>query len=190
MDTPRTRNAATTREAILLSARKAFARGGYDGVGVREIAAGAGVTAMLVNRYFGNKEQLFAEAIAAANANPVIATDAVLGSADAGKAIAEALVSITARDAEPLEGFRILINSAASERAAELGREVIEAGHQATVQKALKGNNAAERAALILALVAGVQMMRQSIGLGALADADPKLLARLLTPLFEVLVDA
>ena len=61
----RRRNAAATREAILASARRAFARAGYDGAGVREIAAGAGVTAMLVNRYFGSKEQLFAEAIAA-----------------------------------------------------------------------------------------------------------------------------
>ena len=60
---PRTRNAAATREAILKSARKAFAAHGYDGAGVREIAAEAGVTAMLVNRYFGSKEQLFAEVI-------------------------------------------------------------------------------------------------------------------------------
>jgi len=62
---PRKRNAVATREAILSSARKVFARAGYDGAGVREIAAGAGVTAMLVNRYFGGKERLFAEAIAA-----------------------------------------------------------------------------------------------------------------------------
>ena len=60
---PRRRNAAVTREAILLSARKAFAQSGYDGAGVREIAAGAGVTAMLVNRYFGSKEQLFSEVV-------------------------------------------------------------------------------------------------------------------------------
>ena len=61
---PRRRNAAATREAILASARLAFAQSGYDGAGVREIAAGAGVTAILVNRYFGSKENLFAEVIA------------------------------------------------------------------------------------------------------------------------------
>ena len=37
---------------------------------VREIAEGAGVTAMLVNRYFGSKEGLFAEALAATMASP------------------------------------------------------------------------------------------------------------------------
>lgn len=185
---PRRRNAAATREAILASARQVFARLGYDGAGVREIAAGAGVTAMLVNRYFGSKEQLFAEAIAAANANPTIATHAVLKSADPGRAIAQALVAITAPDSSPLEGFQILLNSASSPRAAELGRQVIEAGHQKTVAGSLRGDHRQQRAALVLALVAGVQMMRQSIGIAALADADPDELRDLLAPLFNQLV--
>jgi tetracycline repressor-like protein len=53
---------------------------------------------------------------------------------------------------------------------------------------ALRGPHAAERAALVLSLVAGFQMMRQMIGLAPLADADPKALARPLAPLFEQLV--
>src|SRR5262252_9033329 len=68
--TVRPRNAAKTRAAILTSARQAFARAGYDGAGVREIAEGAGVTAMLVNRYFGSKERLFAEVVADTMAAP------------------------------------------------------------------------------------------------------------------------
>ena len=70
----RPRNAAATRAAILNSARQAFARAGYDGVGVREIAEGAGVTAMLVNRYFGSKERLFAEVVADIMTRPIILT--------------------------------------------------------------------------------------------------------------------
>jgi len=187
---PRTRkrDAAATRAAILKSARKVFARSGYDGAGVREIAAGAGVTAMLVNRYFGSKEELFREAIAAANATPTIATDAVLKSKHPGRAIARALVEITRAGDTPLEGFLMLSNSASSPRAADIGRAVIEAGHQATVAKALHGRHVQQRAALILSLVAGFQMMRQSIGLGALAEAEPEVLASLLAPLFESLV--
>lgn len=182
------RNAAATREAILNSARQAFARSGYDGAGVREIAAGAGVTAMLVNRYFGSKEQLFAEAIAAANASPTIATDAVLKSAHPGRAIAQALVNITEVGSPPLEGFQILLKSASSARAAEIGRKVIEAGHQRTVANALRGRNKQQRAALVLSLVAGFQMMRQSIGLSALAEADPEAMIEVLTPLFDQLI--
>jgi|SRR5882757_1594318 len=185
---PRKRNAVATREAILSSARKVFARAGYDGAGVREIAAGAGVTAMLVNRYFGGKERLFAEAIAAANATPTIATDVVLKSEQPGEAIARALVELTRAGETPLEGFLILLNSASSSRAAEIGRVAIEAGHQTTVAKALHGRHVQQRAALILSLVAGFQMMRQSIGLGALAETDPKVLAKLLAPLFDLLV--
>ncbi|MCS0502693.1 TetR/AcrR family transcriptional regulator [Ancylobacter mangrovi] len=185
---PRRRDAAATRAAILSSAREVFARLGYDGAGLREIAAGAGVTAMLVNRYFGGKEQLFAEAIAAANSAPIIATERVLKSEHPGAAIAEALVQITAPGAKPLDGFLILLNSASSARAARIGREVIEVAPQKTVAAMLEGENVEQRAALILSLVAGFQMMRQEIGLGALADSDPKVLVDLLAPLFERLV--
>lgn len=185
---PRKRDAVATRAAILTSAREVFARLGYDGAGLREIAARAGVTAMLVNRYFGGKEQLFAEAIAAANSAPIIATERVMKSEHPGAAIAEALVQITAPGAKPLDGFLILMNSASSARAAQIGREVIEVAPQRTVAAMLEGENVEQRAALILSLVAGFQMMRQEIGLGALADSDPKVLVDLLAPLFERLV--
>ena len=59
----RTRNAAATRNAILHSALAAFSRHGYDGIGVREIAQTAGVTGVLVNRYFGSKEELFSAVV-------------------------------------------------------------------------------------------------------------------------------
>jgi hypothetical protein len=44
-----------TREAVLKSAIQNFARAGYDGVGVREIASDAGVTAMMVTSISGPK---------------------------------------------------------------------------------------------------------------------------------------
>ena len=59
----RGRDAAATREAILEAATRRFATHGYERAGVREIAGDAGVTAALVNRYFGSKEGLFAEVI-------------------------------------------------------------------------------------------------------------------------------
>ena len=54
----RKRDAAATREAILEAATRRFATQGYERAGAREIAADAGVTAALVNRYFGSKEAL------------------------------------------------------------------------------------------------------------------------------------
>ena len=64
-------------------------RAGYDGAGVREIAEGAGVTAMLVNRYFGSKEQLFAEVVAEIMTRPIILTGERLDSARGGAEMAE-----------------------------------------------------------------------------------------------------
>jgi AcrR family transcriptional regulator len=186
---PRRRNAAATRAAILASARKSFARAGYDGAGVREIASGAGVTAMLVNRYFGSKERLFAEVAADTMAAPVVLTPAVLDAADPGAALAAAVVELTKAGATPLDGFRVMLHSASSRRAARIGRAQIEKHHQKTMAGALRGPLAAERAALVLAVVAGVQVMRQTIGLSALADAKPAELTRLLTPIFRQLVD-
>src|SRR5882672_5941043 len=98
----RRRDAARTRAAILASAREAFARAGYDGAGVREIAQGAGVTAMLVNRYFGSKERLFAEVIADIMARPIILTPQTLTSSAAAGEIAAALVRLTTAGGPPL----------------------------------------------------------------------------------------
>jgi AcrR family transcriptional regulator len=184
----RRRNAAATRAAILASARQNFARAGYDGAGVREIASGAGVTAMLVNRYFGSKEQLFAEVVAEAMAAPDILTQENIASSDFGAAIAATLIDITKAGATPLDGFLIMLYSASSERAAEIGREQIEEHYHKVLTGALSGDLAAERAALVLAVVAGVQVMRQLIGLSALADTDPADLKQILAPIFRSLV--
>jgi AcrR family transcriptional regulator len=183
----RPRNAAATRAAILTSARHAFARAGYDGAGVREIAEVAGVTAMLVNRYFGSKEQLFAEVVAGIMTAPIILADDRLKSARGGDEMASALVDVTAAGGAPLDGFRIMCRSAASPRAAEIGREQIEAHYQKALTSALPGEHAAVRAALLLAFVAGVQIMRQMIGLSALATCPPAVLSQILGPVFQQL---
>jgi len=185
---PRRRDAAATRRDILTSARKAFARAGYDGVGVREIAAGAGVTAMLVNRYFGSKEKLFAEVAADTMRDAVILSPENLAAPDFPAALAKALVEVTAPGATPLDGFLIMLRSAASPKAAELGRELIGQGHQATLLNMLEGPDAAERAGVFLALVAGLQVMRQMMALPSLAEADPNDLARLLEPVIRALI--
>ncbi|ODT23987.1 MAG: TetR family transcriptional regulator [Kaistia sp. SCN 65-12] len=184
---PRRRNAADTRAAILASARKAFARAGYDGAGVREIAAGAGVTAMLVNRYFGSKENLFAEVCADTMRKPVILSPENLAAADFPAAFAKALVQVTAPGETPLDGFLVLLHSASSPRAAEIGREWISRGHQTTLEQMIGGPLSRERAAIALALVAGLQVMRQMMEIEALAAAAPVDLEAILVPLVREL---
>lgn len=186
----RRRDAAATREAILVSARRAFAQAGYDGAGVREIASGAGVTAMLVNRYFGSKERLFAEVVAETMATPSILTKEFVTSHLTGENLASALIEQTKPGATPLDGFLIMVHSASSKRAAEIGREQIEKHHQKVMAAALNGDLAAERAALALSIVAGFQIMRQMIGLTPLASGKPKDLVKILGPVFQRLIEA
>lgn len=183
----RRRDAVATRAAILAAARRAFAEVGYDGAGVRQIARGAGVTAMLVNRYFGSKEQLFAEVVADIMSRPIILTDERLASARGDDGVAEALVELTAAGGAPLDGFRIMLRSASSATAAAIGREQIEAHYYKALASALSGAHAEQRAALVLAIVAGVQIMRQMIGLTALARCPPATLVQILRPVFHQL---
>ncbi len=185
----RRRNAAVTREAILASALQRFARAGYDSVGVREIAKGAGVTAMMVNRYFGSKEQLFAEVARRAATPPRVLTPELFASDGAADRLAAALVEVTKAGATPLDGFVILLQSATSEPAAAIGRQLIESHHFKIVAGALDGEWAAERSGLLLSLIAGLQVMRQMIGLSALAKAQPERLAKLLAPVLRELIE-
>jgi AcrR family transcriptional regulator len=186
----RPRDAEATREAILTSARKAFAQSGYDGAGLREIAAGAGVTAMMVNRYFGSKQQLFAEVVEQTMTQGSLIAGGIMERPNPGRALADALVKMTRANATPLDGFLITFHSASSPLAAGIGRDKIAAHHLKTVANALTGKLPVERAALILALISGFQVMRQMIALPALANANEADLARLLAQVFDHLIES
>lgn len=180
----RPRNAAATREAILASALEAFTRAGYDGVGVREIAESAGVTAMLVNRYFGSKEGLFAEVVDAAMAERTVLTD---DPATLAADLAASLVRRTAPDAERLDPFLLMLRSAANPRAAE----ILRAGVERHVEKHLTGllpDRAQADSALALSVIAGFWVMRTLIGSTALNGAGEDVVRGKLEKVFAVLL--
>jgi hypothetical protein len=60
-------------------------------------------------------------------------------------------------------GFQFMLRSASSDRAAAIGREQIETHHQQTMQRLIRRDPVPERAALALAIVAGVQLLRQTM---------------------------
>ena len=62
MTVTRPRNASQTRADILSAARRRFGAEGYERTTLRAVAADVGVDAALVIRYFGSKQDLFAEA--------------------------------------------------------------------------------------------------------------------------------
>lgn len=104
------------------------------------------------------------------------------------RVLAAALVTMTRADAAPLDGFLISLHSASSPVAARIGREKIQAHHLATVTHALDGKLAGERAALILAVISGLQVMRQMMRLSTLADADENDLVELLAKVLGNLI--
>jgi hypothetical protein len=95
------------------------------------------------------------------------------------------LAGITETGATPLAGFQIMLRSASSEIAAQIGREQIEKFHHKKIAAALHGEMAAQRAAVVLSLIAGFQM----IGLRSLSRAAPDTLVKILAPLFQMLID-
>jgi AcrR family transcriptional regulator len=182
----RLRNAVATREAILRSALAAFSRHGYDGIGVREIAQTAGVTAVLVNRYFGSKEELFAAAVETAFAER--------GNLFEGESstLAQRLtadVMTKEKDAERINVFFLLLRSAPNPRAAEILRDSIARHFERPLKSLLRGPRAGERAAMILAVIAGLSLFRTVIGSKALADASAASLSGDLRTMFQRLID-
>src|SRR5262245_3671737 len=182
----RPRNAAATRAAILNSAIRNFAQAGYDGVGVREIASDAGVTAMMVNRYFGSKEQLFAEAVEVSFTPPtVIAADSDSLARDA----ATALVARTNPGADPVEPFLIMLRSASNPRAVEIVRNGIERHVGRRLARQLPESGRYLRNEVMLAVIAGVFLMRRVIVTRGLNEADRDQLEHVLEAVFAAIVE-
>jgi AcrR family transcriptional regulator len=183
----RTRNAAATREAILQSALAAFSRHGYDGIGVREIARTAGVTAVLVNRYFGSKEELFAAAVEAAFAerDNLVEGD----SSTLAQRLTAVVMTKAEKDPERINVFFLLLRSAPNPRAAEILRDSIAHHFERPLKASLRGPRAGERAAMILAVVSGLTLFREVLGSKALAEANAASLSGDLQSMFQRLID-
>lgn len=185
------RNAKATRQAILESARQAFTRHGYDGAGVREIAENAGVTAMLVNRYFGSKEKLFEEVVETAFSVPGILKAEIAKAQDDFPALcrglARALVTPSTTQSNHLDGIVLFIRSASNEHAAAILRRSARR-HMAPLVEILSGGEESERAALFFSLVTGFLLMRRVIALPSLSETAPSGLADQLQALFERLL--
>ena len=177
----RLRNAAATRQAILESARRHFAREGYDNVGLREIAGDAGVDPALVSRYFGGKEQLLREAIRG-DCPPLVEG---MPLADLPAHLAALLLEneSSARcgsQADQTEQLLILLRSASSPRAAEIVREAAGEDILRPIAALLDGPGAEARAGLCLAILVGVGMLRSALALAPLQGAGEAELSRIL----------
>jgi AcrR family transcriptional regulator len=181
----RARNATATRSAILTAARARFARDSYERVGVREIAADAGVNAALVIRYFGSKEQLFAAAIA---------QDLGLAELLAGdlNVLGERIVRhfVHRWDAgTTLDPLLILLHSAANQQAAAMVNQSLTAQFVEPLARRLSGDDALLRTTLIGAQLLGLAIMRNVMQSEPLSSSAVERLVALVAPTLQSYLD-
>ena len=174
----RRRDAVATRQAILEAATRRFATEGYQRAGVREIAADAGVTAALVNRYFGSKEKLFAEVIERA----LHSRHKLQGQR---RDLADHLARVMVYGQEGAPGrvrtpLLLLLHSAPEPRAVKLFRRDLDRTALPLLAKQI-GDDEAVRAAMAMALLTWFAMMHHVHRPKAFADASGEELVALLS---------
>ena len=183
-----TPGSAATRAALLTAARALFAHAGYDAVGVREVAARAGVTAALVNRYFGSKLGLFEAAVA----DSFTVSDLLVGDrATLGERLARYLVGRRrgAAGGTAAEPTLVVLRSASSPEAGPVLRAALDAQVVRPLAAWLGGPDADARAGLVVAALFGVAVSRDVLGVDALGPDRADALAAALGPFLQRLVD-
>ena len=162
------------------AATRRFATQGYEAAGAREIAADAGVTAALVNRYFGSKEGLFAEVIKLA-----LDMGNLLRGGRADLADHLARVVVYAEEDAPdglLTPLLLLFDSAAEPLAIELFRRDLDRTQLRLLAEHIGGDDAAcVGAAMVLAQLTGFAVLHHVLRPGAFAEARGEGLVALLS---------
>jgi AcrR family transcriptional regulator len=186
MDAPAAppRTGAATRAALIDAAQVLFTRSGYDHVGVRELAARAGVNAALVNRYFGSKLGLLEQAV---DGRFDVGVLLVGDRATLGDRLARSLVR--RRRAGSFDPTRLMLRSAASPEAGPLLRAAVAAQVTAPLAAWLGGADAHERAALIASVLFGIGLSSEVLAPEPPAPTSGEALARHLGPLLQRLID-
>jgi AcrR family transcriptional regulator len=178
------RNAAATRAAILAAAKLEFSRRSYDRVGVRDIAARAGVNPALVNRYFGSKPKLFA----AAYAGGFRLQELLRGErARLGERLARHVMRRRGpQDEAPL---MLLFHSATSETALPMIRKALAARLIEPLGAWLGGRAAEQRAALIASHLLGLATLSVVLRVSALRQGKAEAIVRRVAPILQRYID-
>jgi len=178
---PPRRNAAATRARLLAAAREQFLRHGYRATSLRAIAAQACVDVMLIKRYFGSKEQLFAEATDISDNVEAVrhAPDDVVG-----RAMIERVLRARRDVDAPL--FALLRSSGDPAVVARLNDQ-LETGLTRNLSRRIKADEPRLRADMVAALLLGIGVMRALLNKDPIATADDSEIAAIFTEAFEAL---
>jgi len=162
----RPRNAQQTRADLFAAARLRFARDGFETTNLRDIAADVGVNVALIPRYFGSKEELF-QAVVAFDRSRLL--QAMEGPPEhlAERLLKNALVDPAGREHDL---FVTLLRSSDYPPAAEYMRTLLDL-LSADLAMQTTAPDADLRADLVVALIAGIMVLRRLVGKTPLADA-------------------
>lgn len=153
---------ARTADAILVAARKRFSSHGYDASGLRAIAELAGVNVALIGRYFGSKEGLFLAAV------PPTLDISWLVNGPMSEFGTRAATIMDMRSIRGFDPMLALIRAAASPVCAPALKTALDRQVIAPLAVRLDGVDAEARAGMILATMAGYDLMMRVIGIEAL----------------------
>ena len=178
---PRRRDAAATRIRLLDAARELFLANGYNAIGLREVAARAGVDVTLVRRYFGSKQRLFTEATDVSENVEEIrsAADDALGR----KMIARVLGVRRDVDA-PL--FALLRSSGDPSVVARLNAQLDE-GLTRNLAQRIAADNSRIRADMVAALLLGIGVQRVLLKKKPMSSARDEDIAAVFLDAFEAI---
>ncbi|MBN1172418.1 MAG: TetR family transcriptional regulator [Micromonosporaceae bacterium] len=172
-----------TREAILAAAREQFAHRGYDGASLRTIAAAAGVDTGLIRHFYGNKDDLFAAALAIPQEVVQRMSRAVSGDPDnIGERLVDVYLSLweDPASADPL--LAIVRSAIASDRAADRLQAMVGAQFLAEIAPHLNQPDNQVRAALTGAYLLGIAIARYVVRVGPVANLERHRLVAIAAP--------
>lgn len=183
MPTLREQNVGRTKQAILLAAQNLFATCGYGEAGVRDIAMQAKVNPALIARYYGSKLELF-EAVLELSLDVSVFTQ--LDRQHFGEQVAAAFCKAKPDDASVVP---MLIFSAGDSQARNtalnmLRRRVIE-----PLEVWFGGEEAAERAAQLMAVITGFYTYRLMLPLEPLKGEPTPAMRSWLARTLQEIVD-
>lgn len=156
-----------TRDAILDAALGLFAENGFEGTSLRAIAGVAGVDPALIRHFYGDKQTLFATAVAHRTAIPARLAAAIGDVPTTGHALADAYLRLWEEpDTGPI--IQALVRSAtASQQAADMLREVLVSRVQSQVTG---GPERLTSVALAAAHLFGIAMARHVLAIPPIVD--------------------
>jgi AcrR family transcriptional regulator len=180
-DPPRRRDAAGTRARLLEAARELFLRHGYNAVGLREVAARAGVDVTLVRRYFGSKQSLFIQATDVSDN-----VDEIRSAADdeLGRQLIERVLAARRDIDAPL--FALLRSSGDPAVVARLNSQ-LDAGLTRNLSKRITADHRRIRADMVTALLLGIGVQRVLLEKKPMASAHDSDIAAVFLEAFEAI---